>query len=98
MTDVTRTLSAVEQGDPSAVGQLLPLVYDELRLRAARRLAHEQPGQTLQAIALVHEAHLRLVGAEQVRHGDGRGHLFAARRRGNANARPRTRSRRGAHA
>ena len=78
MTDVTRILSAIEQGDPSAAGQLLPLVYDELRLLAASRLAHEQPGQTLQATALVHEAYLRLVGAEQVQHWDSRRHFFAA--------------------
>ena len=78
MTDVTRILSAIEQGDPSAAGQLLPLVYDELRLLAASRLVHEQPGQTLQATALVHEAYLRLVGAEQVQHWDGRRHFFAA--------------------
>jgi hypothetical protein len=68
MSDVTRILSALSQGDPSAAGQLLPLVYDELRLLAAQKLAHEQPGQTLQATALVHEAYLRLVGAEQVQH------------------------------
>src|SRR5262245_26381549 len=62
MSDVTRILSAIEQGDPSAASQLLPLVYDELRQLAAQKLAHEQPGQTLQATALVHEAYLRLVG------------------------------------
>jgi RNA polymerase sigma factor (TIGR02999 family) len=78
MTDVTRILTAIEQGDPSAAEQLLPLVYDELRLLAAQRLAHEQPGQTLQATALVHEAYLRLVGAEQVQHWDSRRHFFAA--------------------
>jgi RNA polymerase sigma factor (TIGR02999 family) len=78
MSDVTRILSAVAQGDPSAAGQLLPLVYDELSLLAAHRLAHEQPGQTLQATALVHEAYLRLVGAEQVQHWDSRRHFFAA--------------------
>src|SRR5579872_642162 len=78
MSDVTRILSAIEQGDPSAAGQLLPLVYDELRRLAARRLAHERPGQTLQATALVHEAYLRLVGAEQPQHWDGRRHFFAA--------------------
>src|SRR5262245_37802914 len=61
MPDVTRMLSAIEQGDPSAAEQLLPLVYDELRKLAAQRLAHEKPGQTLQATALVHEAYLRLV-------------------------------------
>jgi RNA polymerase sigma factor (TIGR02999 family) len=78
MSDVTRILSAIEQGDPSAAGQLLPLVYDELRLLAAQRLATEQPGQTLQATALVHEAYLRLVGAEQVQRWDSRRHFFAA--------------------
>ncbi len=62
MSDVTLLLSAIEQGDPRAAEQLLPLVYDELRKLAAQRLAREQPGQTLQATALVHEAYLRLVG------------------------------------
>src|SRR5262245_22173494 len=61
MSDVTRILSAIEQGDPSAAEQLLPLVYDELRKLAAQKLAQEKPGQTLQATALVHEAYLRLV-------------------------------------
>src|SRR6059058_6020260 len=75
MSDVTRILSAIEQGDPSATDQLLPLVYDELRRLAAERLAHEKPGQTLQATALVHEAYLRLVGDQ---HFDNRGHFFAA--------------------
>jgi RNA polymerase sigma factor (TIGR02999 family) len=78
MTDVTRVLSAIEQGDPRAAEQLLPLVYDELRELAARKLAHERPGQTLQATALVHEAYLRLVGPEEVRRWDSRGHFFAA--------------------
>jgi RNA polymerase sigma factor (TIGR02999 family) len=78
MTAVTRILSAIEHGDPSAAEQLLPLVYDELRVLAAQRLAHEQPGQTLQATALVHEAYLRLVGAAQVQHWDSRRHFFAA--------------------
>src|SRR5262249_15978695 len=78
MTDVTRILSAIEQGDPSAAEQLLPLVYDELRKLAAQRLAHEQPGQTLQATALVHEAYLRLVDVEQAQHWNSRGHFFAA--------------------
>ena len=64
MNDVTRILSAIEQGDPQAAEQLLPLVYDELRKLAAQTLAREKPGQTLQATALVHEAYLRLVGAE----------------------------------
>ena len=72
MTDVTRILSAIEQGDPRAAEQLLPLVYDELRKLAAQKLAQERPGQTLQATALVHEAYLRLVGAEQVQHWDSR--------------------------
>ncbi len=76
--EVTRLLSALEQGDPSAAEQLLPLVYDELRQLAAQKLAHEQPGQTLQATALVHEAYLRLVGGEQTQDWAGRGHFFAA--------------------
>src|SRR5438093_8953100 len=75
MKEITRILSAIEQGDPSAADQLLPLVYDELRRLAAERLAHEKPGQTLQATALVHEAYLRLVGDQ---HFDNRGHFFAA--------------------
>ena len=78
MTDVTRILSALEQGDPHAAEQLLPLVYDELRKLAAARLAQETPGQTLQATALVHEAYLRLVGAETVQRWNSRGHFFAA--------------------
>jgi len=78
MSDVTRILSTIEQGDPSAAEQLLPLVYDELRQLAAQKLAHEQPGQTLQATALVHEAYLRLVGGETPQRWDGRGHFFAA--------------------
>src|SRR5215470_16037493 len=78
MTDVTRVLSAIEQGDTKAAEQLLPLVYDELRKLAARRLAREKPGQTLQATALVHEAYLRLVGPDPARTWDGRGHFFAA--------------------
>src|SRR5262245_13650161 len=78
MTDVTRILSAIDQGDRHAAEQLLPLVYDELRRLAAQRLAREQPGQTLQATALVHEAYLRLVGQEQARRWGGRGHFFAA--------------------
>ena len=83
MSEVTRILSAIEQGDPSAAEQLLPLVYDELRKLAAQRLAQEKPGHTLQATALVHEAYLRLVenggdeaGPEQ--RWDSRGHFFAA--------------------
>src|SRR5262245_18032236 len=78
MSDVTRILSAIEQGDPSAAEQLLPLVYDELRQLAAQKLAQEKPGQTLQATALVHEAYLRLVDAEKAQHWDSRGHFFAA--------------------
>jgi RNA polymerase sigma factor (TIGR02999 family) len=78
MSDVTRILSAIEEGDPSAARQLLPLVYDELRLLAAQRLAQEKPGQTLQATALVHEAYLRLVDVERAQHWNSRGHFFAA--------------------
>src|SRR5271163_2183921 len=78
MTDVTRILSAIEQGDPHAAHQLLSLVYEELRALAAQRLAREAPGQTLQATALVHEAYLRLVGVDPDRPWDGRGHFFAA--------------------
>jgi RNA polymerase sigma factor (TIGR02999 family) len=78
MSEVTRILSAIEQGDPSAAGQLLPLVYDELRKLAAHKLAQEKPGQTLQATALVHEAYLRLVDTKKVQHWDSRGHFFAA--------------------
>jgi RNA polymerase sigma factor (TIGR02999 family) len=78
MTDVTRMLSAIEQGDPKAAGELLPLVYDELRKLAAQRLAHEKAGQTLPATALVHEAYLRLVGTEPERGWNSRGHFFAA--------------------
>lgn len=78
MTEVTRILNAIEQGDPNAVGQLLPLVYDELRRLAGQKLAHEQQAQTLQATALVHEAYLRLVSGDQSRAWDGRRHFFAA--------------------
>jgi RNA polymerase sigma factor (TIGR02999 family) len=78
MSDVSRILSAIEQGDPSAAEQLLPLVYDELRQLAAQRLAQERPGQTLQATALVHEAYLRLVDVEKAQHFNSRGHFFAA--------------------
>lgn len=78
MTDVTRILSAIEQGDPTAADQLLPLVYEELRILAAQRLALEKPGQTLQPTALVHEAYLRLVDTEQSPHWNSRGHFFAA--------------------
>jgi RNA polymerase sigma factor (TIGR02999 family) len=78
MSDVTRILSAIEQGDPQAAEQLLPLVYEELRRLAAQKLAQETPGQTLQATALVHEAYLRLVDVEKVQRWDSRGHFFAA--------------------
>lgn len=78
MSDVTHILSAIEQGDPSAAEQLLPLVYDELRKLAAQWLACEKPGQTLQATALVHEAYLRLVGPQSGQHWDHRGHFFSA--------------------
>jgi RNA polymerase sigma factor (TIGR02999 family) len=77
MSEVTQILSAIEQGDPHAAEQLLPLVYDELRRLAAQKLAQEKPGQTLQATALVHEAYLRLVGGE-AQSWNGRGHFFAA--------------------
>jgi RNA polymerase sigma factor (TIGR02999 family) len=78
MNEVTRILSAVGRGDPSAASKLLPLVYDELRKLAAQRMSKEEPGQTLQATALVHEAYLRLVDVEQVQQWNGRGHFFAA--------------------
>lgn len=78
MSDITGVLSALERGDPHAAEQLLPLVYDELRKLAATRLAHEQPGQTLQATALVHEAYVRLVDADRAQTWDSRGHFFAA--------------------
>src|SRR5215475_5653014 len=84
MNEVTRILSAIEQGDPHAADQLLPLVYDELRKLAAAKLAQEKPGQTLLATALVHEAYLRLVASpgresgESQPHWDSRGHFFAA--------------------
>ena len=78
MTDVTRILSEIENGDPSAADQLLPIVYDELRKLAAATLAKEKPGQTLQATALVHDAYLRLVDVKQAQHWDSRGHFFAA--------------------
>src|SRR5213592_986041 len=78
MNEVTRILSAIEQGDSHAAEQLLPLVYDELRKLAAERMAQEKPGQTLQATALVHEAYLRLVDVERAQHWNSRGHFFAA--------------------
>jgi RNA polymerase sigma factor (TIGR02999 family) len=78
MDAITQVLNAIEQGDPHAAEQLLPLVYDELRKLAAQKLAQEKPGQTLQATALVHEAYLRLVGADRTGPWDSRGHFFAA--------------------
>src|SRR5262249_56670397 len=78
MSEVTRILTAIAEGDALAAGQLLPLVYDELRQMAAHKLAHEAPGQTLQATALVHEAYLRLVGPADDRRWHDRGHFFAA--------------------
>jgi RNA polymerase sigma factor (TIGR02999 family) len=78
MSEVTRILSAIEQGDPSAAEQLLPLVYDELRRLAAQKLAQEKPGQTLQATALVHEAYMRLVDTDRAQQWNSRGHFFAA--------------------
>jgi len=78
MSDVTRILSAIEQGDAGAAEQLLPLVYEELRKLAAQRMAQEKPGQTLQATALVHEAYIRLVDVEKAQHWNGRGHFFMA--------------------
>jgi RNA polymerase sigma factor (TIGR02999 family) len=78
MTDVTRILSAIENGDRQAASQLLPLIYDELRKLAAQKLAKERAGQTLQATALVHEAYVRLVGPQNGQSWDSRGHFFAA--------------------
>ena len=78
MSDVTRILSQIESGDPSAAEQLLPLVYDELRKLAAAKLAQEKPGQTLQATALVHEAYLRLVDVDKVQHWSSRWQFFSA--------------------
>jgi RNA polymerase sigma factor (TIGR02999 family) len=78
MSEVTRILSAIEEGDPHAAELLLPLVYEELRKLAARKLAQEKPGQTLQATALVHEAYLRLMDGELVQQWNSRGHFFAA--------------------
>jgi RNA polymerase sigma factor (TIGR02999 family) len=78
MSEVTRILSAIEDGDPLAADQLLPLVYDELRKLAAQKLAQEKPGQTLEATALVHEAYLRLVDTDKEQHWNSRGHFFAA--------------------
>jgi RNA polymerase sigma factor (TIGR02999 family) len=78
MSDVTRLLTAIEEGDPSAAERLLPLVYDELRKLAAVKMAREKPGQTLQATALVHEAYVRLVDRERAQRWDGRAHFFSA--------------------
>src|SRR5262245_32735070 len=78
VNEVTRILSAIAQGDPSAASQLLPLVYEDLRKLAAQKLAEEKPGQTLQATALVHEAYLRLVDVKEAQPWDSRGHFFAA--------------------
>ena len=102
MSDVTRILSQINNGDRSAAEQLLPLVYEELRKLAAARMAHEKPGQTLQATVLVHEAYVRLVDVEQVQQWDRRGHFFAAaaeamRRILLENARRKNRLKRGAN-
>src|SRR5437588_9356577 len=78
MSQVTQILHAIAEGDPDAASQLLPLVYDGLRKLAAQKRARETPGQTLQPTALVHEAYLRLVGADEEQHWDSRGHFFAA--------------------
>lgn len=78
MSDVTKILSAIEDGESTAAARLLPLVYDELRRLAAQRLTNERPGQTLQATALVHDAYLKLVDVERVQHWNSRGHFFAA--------------------
>ena len=78
MSDVTQILTAIEQGDPHAAEHLLPLVYEELRKLAAQKLAQENPGQTLQATALVHEAYLRLVDTEKAQSWNSRGHFFGA--------------------
>src|SRR6187455_2971747 len=78
MNEVTRILTAIQRGESPAAEKLLPLVYEELRRLAAHRLAHEKPGQTLQATALVHEAYLRLVDVDEAQRWDSRGHFFAA--------------------
>src|SRR5499425_458770 len=78
MSEVTRILSAIEQGDPKAANQLLPLVYDELRKLAAERMAQERPGQTIDATGLVHDVYLRLVDVERAQEWNSRGHFFAA--------------------
>jgi RNA polymerase sigma factor (TIGR02999 family) len=100
MNDITHILSAIDQGDPVAAEHLLPLVYEELRRLAAARMARENPGQTLDATALVHEAYLRLVDAEKIQHWNSRGHFFAAaaeamRRILVENARSKNRTKRG---
>src|SRR5260370_42129056 len=77
MSEVTRILSAIEQGNSQAAEELLPLVYDELRKLAAQKMAQEKPGQTLQATALVHEAYLRVVDVDKIHHWDSRRHFFA---------------------
>jgi RNA polymerase sigma factor (TIGR02999 family) len=78
VSHITQILAAIDAGDPRAAEQLLPLVYDDLRKLAAQRLAHEKPGQTLQATALVHEAYVRLVDQDKIQHWNSRGHFFAA--------------------
>src|SRR5437899_11643363 len=78
MDEITQILNAIDGGNPQAAGQLLPLVYAELRKLAAQKLAQEKPGQTLQATALVHEAYLRLVDVDKAQHWNSRGHFFAA--------------------
>lgn len=78
MSDVTQILSQIEQGDPNAAEELLPLVYEELRKLATRRMAEENPGQTLQSTALVHEAYMRLVDVKKAQHWNSRGHFYAA--------------------
>src|SRR2546430_9723718 len=103
MSDVTRILSQIEQGDPQAAEKLLPLVYDELRKLAAARLAQEKPGQTLQATALVHEAYVRMVDVDKVQRWNSRRHFFAAaaeamRRILIGNARRKHAQKRGGHA
>ena len=78
MADITRLLSAIDDGETCSAEQVLPLIYDELRKLAAQRLNHEKPGQTLQATALVHEAYIRLVDVEKAQHFNSKGHFFAA--------------------
>ena len=102
MTEITQILSQIEQGDPTAAEQLLPLVYNDLRKLAAAKLANEKPGQTLQATALVHDAYIRLVDVEKAQHWNSRGHFFGAaaeamRRILVENARRKSRTKRGAN-